>query len=93
MLWDVASGQALRRWRKHVGRVNAVRFAGPAAAEGELAPTSSLLLLSVGVDGMLLAWDVRARSQYPIQVSFADLQDLLGLGGSTSLFIVIADYA
>ncbi|KAM7533550.1 hypothetical protein Aperf_G00000126088 [Anoplocephala perfoliata] len=67
VLWDVASGQALRRWRKHAGRVNALRFAGPAAAEGELAPTSSLLLLSVGIDGMLLAWDVRARSQYPIQ--------------------------
>lgn len=69
VLWDVASGQALRRWRKHVGRVNAVCFAGPAAAEGELAPSASLLLLSVGVDGMLIAWDSRARTQYPIQVS------------------------
>ncbi|VDK22876.1 unnamed protein product [Taenia asiatica] len=67
VLWDVASGQALRRWRKHVGRVNAVRFAGPSPAEGESAPSSSLLLLSVGVDGMLLAWDARARTQYPIQ--------------------------
>ncbi|VDM22463.1 unnamed protein product [Hydatigera taeniaeformis] len=67
VLWDVASGQTLRRWRKHVGRVNAVRFAGPSPAEGELAPSSSLLLLSVGVDGMLLAWDARARTQYPIQ--------------------------
>lgn len=67
VLWDVATGQTLRRWRKHMGRVNAVRFAGPSAAEGELTPSSSLLLLSVGVDGMLLAWDARARTQYPIQ--------------------------
>ncbi|VUZ55476.1 unnamed protein product [Hymenolepis diminuta] len=67
VLWDVASGQSLRRWRKHAGRVNAVRFAGPAAAEGELALSSSMLLLSVGVDGMLLAWDARARTPYPIQ--------------------------
>ncbi|KAL5111742.1 WD repeat domain-containing protein 83 [Taenia crassiceps] len=67
VLWDVASGQALRRWRKHAGRVNAVRFAGPSPVEGESASSSSLLLLSVGVDGMLLVWDVRARTQYPIQ--------------------------
>lgn len=70
VLWDVATGQALRRWRKHAARVNAVRFAGPSPAEGELAPPSSPLLLSVGVDGMLLVWDARARTQYPIQVAF-----------------------
>ncbi|BHF60959.1 WD repeat-containing protein 83 [Sparganum proliferum] len=62
ILWDVVSGQAVRRWRKHAGRVNAVKFAGP--SEEAAAPS---LLLSAGVDGMLLAWDARARTQYPIQ--------------------------
>ncbi|VDD83625.1 unnamed protein product [Mesocestoides corti] len=66
VLWDVVSGQALRRWRKHVGRVNAVKFAGPSNDEGEV-PLASSLLLSVGVDGMLLAWDARSRTPYPIQ--------------------------
>ncbi|KAL3320965.1 26S protease regulatory subunit 8 [Cichlidogyrus casuarinus] len=68
VLWDVATGQSLRRWRKHPGRVNAVRFAGPTLEMSTPGvPGGSSMLLSCGVDGMVLAWDTRSKAPYPIQ--------------------------
>ena len=66
MLWDVASGQSLRRWRRHAGRVNAVRFAAPFQHSESGLPSS--VLMSAGVDGMVLLWDARAKTPYPVQV-------------------------
>ncbi|CAL8096183.1 unnamed protein product [Calicophoron daubneyi] len=65
VLWDVGTGQSIRRWRRHAGRVNAVRFAAPYQHSESGLP--SPVLLSAGVDGMVLAWDARARTPYPIQ--------------------------
>ncbi|VDP87982.1 unnamed protein product [Echinostoma caproni] len=66
MLWDVSTGQSVRRWRRHAGRVNAVRFAAPFQRSESGLP--SPILISAGVDGMVLVWDARARTPYPVQV-------------------------
>nr|CAH8852800.1 unnamed protein product [Trichobilharzia regenti] len=65
MLWDVATGQSIRRWRRHAGRVNSVLFISPFYNTDALDP--SPILLSTGVDGMVLVWDARARTPYPVQ--------------------------
>ncbi|CAH8858143.1 unnamed protein product [Trichobilharzia szidati] len=65
MLWDVATGQSVRRWRRHAGRVNSVLFISPFYNTDALDP--SPILLSTGVDGMVLVWDARARTPYPVQ--------------------------
>ncbi|KAF7252153.1 hypothetical protein EG68_07635 [Paragonimus skrjabini miyazakii] len=65
ILWDVSTGQSVRRWRRHAGRVNAVRFAAPFQHSETGLP--SPILLSAGMDGMVLVWDARARTPYPVQ--------------------------
>ncbi|THD21867.1 WD repeat domain-containing protein 83 [Fasciola hepatica] len=65
MLWDVSTGQSVRRWRRHAGRVNAVQFASPFQRSESGLP--SPILISAAVDGMVLVWDARARTPYPVQ--------------------------
>ncbi|KER20849.1 hypothetical protein T265_10694 [Opisthorchis viverrini] len=65
VLWDVGTGQSVRRWRRHAGRVNAVRFAAPFQHSESSLP--SPILISAGVDGMVLVWDARAKTPYPVQ--------------------------
>ncbi|KAF8563295.1 hypothetical protein P879_09701, partial [Paragonimus westermani] len=65
ILWDVSTGQSVRRWRRHAGRVNAIRFAAPFQHSETGLP--SPILLSAGMDGMVLVWDARARTPYPVQ--------------------------
>ncbi|VDO81205.1 unnamed protein product [Schistosoma curassoni] len=70
ILWDVSTGQSVRRWRRHAGRVNSVLFIAPFHNSDSLDP--SPILLSTGVDGMVLVWDARARTPYPVQVGVLD---------------------
>ncbi|KAG5451180.1 hypothetical protein CSKR_102645 [Clonorchis sinensis] len=65
VLWDVGTGQSIRRWRRHAGRVNAVKFAAPFQHSESSLP--SPILISAGVDGMVLVWDARAKTPYPVQ--------------------------
>ncbi|KAF2455670.1 WD40-repeat-containing domain protein [Lineolata rhizophorae] len=51
LLWDVASGATLRRFRGHAARVNACAFGG----EGDG------VLVSGSYDGTVRLWDVRAQ--------------------------------
>ncbi|TGZ57819.1 hypothetical protein CRM22_009867 [Opisthorchis felineus] len=65
VLWDVGTGQSIRRWRRHAGRVNVVKFAAPFQHSESSLP--SPILISAGVDGMVLVWDARAKTPYPVQ--------------------------
>ncbi|KAL4401950.1 catalytic step 2 spliceosome protein [Malassezia pachydermatis] len=56
MVWDVASGQTLRRFNAHTGRIHDVKFAG-ARDEGSL-------LYAAGSDTILRAYDLRAAGAW-----------------------------
>ena len=63
-LWDVATAQTLRRFSGHLGRVNAVRFAGEAEA----------LVVSGSYDGTVKVWDTKQRSEKPV-VTLGEAKD------------------
>lgn len=56
LVWDVASGQVLRRFNAHTGRLNDVRFAG----EQE----QSNVLYTAGSDTVCRAYDLRAANAW-----------------------------
>lgn len=58
LLWDVATSTILRRFSAHEGRINDVRFAGPASAQG------SSVLCTVGFDAILRFYDLRAQGAW-----------------------------
>lgn len=58
-LWDVATSLSTRRFHGHVGRVNAVSFAGDGG---------DALALSGGLDGTVRIWDLRSTSGKAVQV-------------------------
>ncbi|PSK36757.1 hypothetical protein B9Z65_1940 [Elsinoe australis] len=55
-LWDVATAKTLRRFTGHLGRVNAVRFAGEEEA----------LVVSGSYDGTVKVWDMKQRGERPL---------------------------
>jgi len=55
-LWDVASATTLRRFTGHLGRVNAVAFAG----EGDA------VVVSGSYDGTVKLWDTKSNSYKPL---------------------------
>ena len=56
-LWDVSTGQPIRRYRAHVATVNTVRF-----------NEDSSVIISGSVDGSVKLWDFKSNSKEPIQV-------------------------
>ena len=63
-LWDVSTGQTVRRFNGHAGRVNAVAFGG----EGDS------VLVTGSFDGTVKCWDLRSRSEKAI-MSFSEAKD------------------
>jgi len=57
LLWDVSTGQVVKRYRAHVATVNCVKF-----------NEESTVILSASVDGTVKAWDCKSHSKEPIQV-------------------------
>lgn len=57
IIWDVSSGQPVRRYRAHIGAVNCVCF-----------NEDSSVFLSGSVDGSVKIWDSKSNSKEPIQV-------------------------
>ncbi|XP_031561852.1 WD repeat domain-containing protein 83-like isoform X2 [Actinia tenebrosa] len=58
VLWDVSTGQVIRRYRGHIAKVNAVKFNQP----------DSTVIMSASYDATVRCWDTRSRSQDPIQI-------------------------
>ncbi|PKI84065.1 hypothetical protein MVES1_002220 [Malassezia vespertilionis] len=56
LLWDVASGQVLRRFSAHSGRINDVKFGG--------ANNDGNVLFTAGSDTVLRAYDLRANNAW-----------------------------
>lgn len=76
LVWDVASGQVLRRFNAHTGRVNDVRFAG-AHDEGSV-------LFVAGSDTVCRAYDLRTASAWRPIMEVDDATDaILTLAMST----------
>lgn len=57
ILWDVSTGQSLRRLRGHAGSVTCIHF-----------NEESTVGVSGGKDNCICCWDMRSRSNEPIQV-------------------------
>lgn len=55
--WDVSSGQPLRRFRGHAGRVTCVK-----------SNEESTVAISGSLDNAIMAWDLRSKKNEPIQV-------------------------
>ena len=62
-LWDVSTGNVIRKFRGHDGAVNSVKYS-----------PNNEIVVSGGYDQALKVWDCRSRSVDPIQVmkSFGD---------------------
>jgi mitogen-activated protein kinase organizer 1 len=56
-LWDVASGQIIRRFSGHHHRINDVQLNG-----------ESTVIVSASYDATVRLWDCRSQSRFPIQV-------------------------
>lgn len=56
MVWNVSTGEAMRKFRGHAARVNSVTM-----------NEESTVALSSSVDGSVRIWDLRSRSKEPIQ--------------------------
>lgn len=77
-VWDVASGNVLRRFNAHYGRVNDVRLAG---ANGD-----GSVLLAAGSDTIVRAYDLRANNAWKPIMELDDARDAvltMALSGST----------
>lgn len=57
VLWDVASGQVVRKFRGHAGKVNTVQFNEEAT-----------VILSGSIDSSIRCWDCRSRKPEPVQI-------------------------
>lgn len=57
-MWDVSTGQAIRRFRGHAGRVSCVKF-----------NEDSSLAVSGAQDNTVMFWDIKGKSYDPIQVA------------------------
>lgn len=57
ILWDVATGQPLRRLRGHASQVTCVKF-----------NEESTVALSGSHDNTVMCWDIKSRSNEPVQV-------------------------
>ena len=57
MMWNVTTGESLRKFRGHAARVNCVCF-----------NEESTVILSGSMDGKVNVWDLRSRRNNPIQV-------------------------
>lgn len=57
MVWNVSTGEAMRKFRGHAARVNCLAF-----------NEESTVILSGSVDGTVRVWDLRSRRNDPIQV-------------------------
>ncbi|XP_015271350.1 PREDICTED: WD repeat domain-containing protein 83 isoform X2 [Gekko japonicus] len=56
VLWDVARGQVIRKFRAHAGKVNCVQFSEEA------------MILSGSIDSSIRCWDCRSRRPDSIQI-------------------------
>lgn len=57
ILWDVSTGQPIRRIRGHAATVTCVKF-----------NEESTVVISGSLDNTVMCWDLKSRSQDPIQV-------------------------
>ncbi|NXK15776.1 WDR83 protein, partial [Herpetotheres cachinnans] len=57
VLWDVATGQVVRKYRGHAGKVNCVQFNEEAT-----------IVVSGSIDSTIRCWDCRSRRPDPVQV-------------------------
>lgn len=57
IIWDVSTGQPLRRYRAHIGTVNCVAF-----------NEDSSIFFSGSLDGTVKVWDAKSHSKEPIQI-------------------------
>lgn len=57
ILWDVTTGQPMRRLRAHIAVINVVRY-----------NEDSSLFISGSLDGTVKIWDGKSNSREPIQV-------------------------
>ncbi|WFD36042.1 hypothetical protein MCUN1_002913 [Malassezia cuniculi] len=79
-VWDVASGNVLRRFNAHYGRVNDVRFAG--------ANNDGSVLLAAGSDTIVRAYDLRAHNSWKPIMELDDARDAIltmALSGTTTI--------
>ncbi|KAH9882308.1 hypothetical protein J1614_000544 [Plenodomus biglobosus] len=63
-LWDVQTGQTVRRWTGHAGRVNRGVFGGE----------SDALIVTGSFDGAVKIWDVRSTAHKPV-MTLSDAKD------------------
>ena len=75
-MWNVTTGQSLRKFRGHAARVNCVCF-----------NEESTVILSGSVDCTVRIWDLRSRRNEPIQVWDNCVLSLLSLS-----FDVVVSY-
>lgn len=57
LLWDVASGKTIRKFRAHAGAINAVKLNEEAT-----------MAVSASYDASVKCWDLRSHERDPIQV-------------------------
>lgn len=62
-LWDVSTGQVVKRYRAHHGFINCVQF-----------NEESTVILSGSIDCSVKTWDCKSRSKDPIQ-EFKEAKD------------------
>jgi mitogen-activated protein kinase organizer 1 len=58
VLWDVSTGQAVRRYRGHASRVSCVKF-----------NEESSVVISGSHDNSVMIWDTRSRNYDAMQVN------------------------
>jgi len=78
MLWDVATGVSVNRWRRHLGRINAIAI-----------NDESNIVLSGGIDKHAYAWDRRSKSINPVQ-SLNEAKDSVISIDSHKWFVITA---
>ncbi|PWN47923.1 WD40 repeat-like protein, partial [Violaceomyces palustris] len=70
MVWDVSTGEIVRRFSGHVGKINDVKFGGVEFSDrsgiggGEVEVTSSSLVLTGGFDSKVRIFDMRSRGNW-----------------------------
>ena len=62
LMWDVTSGQVIRRFSGHVGKVQVVHFGG--GGGGKDSATTSSVLMTAGFDSTLRFYDLRAAGAW-----------------------------
>ena len=69
MIWDVAEGSSIARYRGHAGRINSVAFGSP----------DCNVVLSASIDTTVKIWDCRSRPAHALIQTLDDAKDTVSV--------------